>query len=171
MLVLSPRAGRPADRPGAAHQPKTASLHVSQILAKLGVADGGEAAAIAHRLGDHFGGNHRIMALESRQRRRSPTAASGARRYLPTEGWTASRHRRSAARLALMRSSEGMCSSTAVPIAARAQPGSLAHEVAAHGGYGVAQPILIPHHIPNGMRPARKIKTDRADQRFRWSSP
>jgi DNA-binding CsgD family transcriptional regulator len=31
--------------------PKTASLHVSRILAKLGVAGRGEAAAIAHRLG------------------------------------------------------------------------------------------------------------------------
>jgi DNA-binding CsgD family transcriptional regulator len=30
---------------------KTASLHVSQILAKLGVASRGEAAAVAHRLG------------------------------------------------------------------------------------------------------------------------
>jgi DNA-binding NarL/FixJ family response regulator len=29
---------------------KTASLHVSRILAKLGVAGRGEAAAIAHRL-------------------------------------------------------------------------------------------------------------------------
>jgi DNA-binding NarL/FixJ family response regulator len=31
--------------------PKTASIHVSRILAKLGVASRGEAAAIAHRLG------------------------------------------------------------------------------------------------------------------------
>jgi DNA-binding CsgD family transcriptional regulator len=31
--------------------PKTASLHVSRILAKLGVASRGEAAAVAHRLG------------------------------------------------------------------------------------------------------------------------
>jgi DNA-binding CsgD family transcriptional regulator len=31
--------------------PKTASIHVSRILAKLGVAGRGEAAAIAHRLG------------------------------------------------------------------------------------------------------------------------
>ena len=31
--------------------PKTASLHVSRILAKLGVTGRGEAAAIAHRLG------------------------------------------------------------------------------------------------------------------------
>jgi DNA-binding CsgD family transcriptional regulator len=31
--------------------PKTASVHVSNILAKLGVASRGEAAAIAHRLG------------------------------------------------------------------------------------------------------------------------
>ena len=31
--------------------PKTASLHVSRILAKLGVAGRGEAAAVAHRLG------------------------------------------------------------------------------------------------------------------------
>ena len=30
---------------------KTASLHVSHILAKLGVAGRGQAAAIAHRLG------------------------------------------------------------------------------------------------------------------------
>ena len=30
--------------------PKTASIHVSRILAKLGVAGRGEAAAIAHRL-------------------------------------------------------------------------------------------------------------------------
>ena len=30
---------------------KTASLHVSRILAKLGVAGRGEAAAVAHRLG------------------------------------------------------------------------------------------------------------------------
>jgi DNA-binding NarL/FixJ family response regulator len=30
---------------------KTASLHVSYILAKLGVAGRGQAAAIAHRLG------------------------------------------------------------------------------------------------------------------------
>jgi DNA-binding NarL/FixJ family response regulator len=30
---------------------KTASLHVSRILAKLGVASRGEAAAVAHRLG------------------------------------------------------------------------------------------------------------------------
>jgi hypothetical protein len=30
---------------------KTASLHVSHILAKLGVAGRGEAAAVAHRLG------------------------------------------------------------------------------------------------------------------------
>ncbi len=31
--------------------PKTASVHVSRILAKLGVASRGEAAAVAHRLG------------------------------------------------------------------------------------------------------------------------
>ena len=31
--------------------PKTAALHVSHILAKLGVATRGEAAALAHRLG------------------------------------------------------------------------------------------------------------------------
>jgi DNA-binding CsgD family transcriptional regulator len=31
--------------------PKTASIHVSRILAKLGVAGRGQAAAIAHRLG------------------------------------------------------------------------------------------------------------------------
>jgi DNA-binding NarL/FixJ family response regulator len=31
--------------------PKTASVHVSRILAKLGVAGRGEAATIAHRLG------------------------------------------------------------------------------------------------------------------------
>ena len=31
--------------------PKTASVHVSRILAKLGVTGRGEAAAIAHRLG------------------------------------------------------------------------------------------------------------------------
>jgi DNA-binding NarL/FixJ family response regulator len=31
--------------------PKTASIHVSRILTKLGVAGRGEAAAIAHRLG------------------------------------------------------------------------------------------------------------------------
>ena len=31
--------------------PKTAGVHVSRILAKLGVAGRGEAAAIAHRLG------------------------------------------------------------------------------------------------------------------------
>ena len=31
--------------------PKTAGIHVSRILAKLGVAGRGEAAAIAHRLG------------------------------------------------------------------------------------------------------------------------
>jgi DNA-binding CsgD family transcriptional regulator len=31
--------------------PKTVSVHVSNILAKLGVAGRGEAAAIAHRLG------------------------------------------------------------------------------------------------------------------------
>ena len=31
--------------------PKTAGLHVSRILAKLGVAGRGEAAAVAHRLG------------------------------------------------------------------------------------------------------------------------
>jgi DNA-binding CsgD family transcriptional regulator len=31
--------------------PKTASIHVSRILAKLGAAGRGEAAAIAHRLG------------------------------------------------------------------------------------------------------------------------
>ena len=30
---------------------KTASVHVSRILAKLGVAGRGEAAAVAHRLG------------------------------------------------------------------------------------------------------------------------
>ena len=30
--------------------PKTASVHVSNILAKLGVANRGEAAAVAHRL-------------------------------------------------------------------------------------------------------------------------
>jgi DNA-binding CsgD family transcriptional regulator len=33
------------------HHPKTASVHVSRILAKLGVVGHGEAAAIAHRLG------------------------------------------------------------------------------------------------------------------------
>jgi DNA-binding CsgD family transcriptional regulator/tetratricopeptide (TPR) repeat protein len=33
--------------------PKTASIHVSRILAKLGVAGRGEAAAVAHRLGLH----------------------------------------------------------------------------------------------------------------------
>ena len=32
---------------------KTASVHVSRILAKLGVAGRGEAAAIAHRIGLH----------------------------------------------------------------------------------------------------------------------
>ena len=47
----SPRADQPADRPGAVHHPKTASVHVSRILAKLGAAGRGEAAAIAHRLG------------------------------------------------------------------------------------------------------------------------
>jgi DNA-binding CsgD family transcriptional regulator len=31
--------------------PKTASVHVSRILAKLGVTGRGEAAAVAHRLG------------------------------------------------------------------------------------------------------------------------
>ncbi|MER7186710.1 response regulator transcription factor, partial [Streptomyces hyaluromycini] len=31
--------------------PKTASVHVSNILGKLGVAGRGEAAAVAHRLG------------------------------------------------------------------------------------------------------------------------
>jgi hypothetical protein len=31
--------------------PKTAGIHVSRILAKLGVAGRGEAAAVAHRLG------------------------------------------------------------------------------------------------------------------------
>ncbi|MCT7357298.1 response regulator transcription factor, partial [Streptomyces sp. 15-116A] len=31
--------------------PKTASVHVSNILAKLGVSGRGEAAAVAHRLG------------------------------------------------------------------------------------------------------------------------
>jgi DNA-binding NarL/FixJ family response regulator len=31
--------------------PKTASLHISHILAELGVAGRGEAAAVAHRLG------------------------------------------------------------------------------------------------------------------------
>ncbi|ARX88235.1 regulatory protein [Streptomyces alboflavus] len=31
--------------------PKTASVHVSNILAKLGASGRGEAAAIAHRLG------------------------------------------------------------------------------------------------------------------------
>jgi DNA-binding CsgD family transcriptional regulator len=31
--------------------PKTASIHVSRILAKLGAAGRGEAAAVAHRLG------------------------------------------------------------------------------------------------------------------------
>ena len=31
--------------------PKTASIHVSRILAKLGVTGRGEAAAVAHRLG------------------------------------------------------------------------------------------------------------------------
>ena len=31
--------------------PKTAGVHVSRILAKLGVTGRGEAAAIAHRLG------------------------------------------------------------------------------------------------------------------------
>jgi DNA-binding NarL/FixJ family response regulator len=31
--------------------PKTAGLHVSRILAKLGVAGRGQAAAVAHRLG------------------------------------------------------------------------------------------------------------------------
>ena len=31
--------------------PKTASVHVSNILAKLGVSGRGEAAAVAHRVG------------------------------------------------------------------------------------------------------------------------
>jgi DNA-binding NarL/FixJ family response regulator len=31
--------------------PKTAGVHVSRILAKLGIASRGEAAAVAHRLG------------------------------------------------------------------------------------------------------------------------
>ncbi|MEU8609327.1 LuxR C-terminal-related transcriptional regulator, partial [Actinoplanes sp. NPDC048791] len=31
--------------------PKTASVHVSRIIAKLAVASRGEAAAVAHRLG------------------------------------------------------------------------------------------------------------------------
>jgi len=33
--------------------PKTASVHVSNILAKMGVSGRGEAAAVAHRLGVH----------------------------------------------------------------------------------------------------------------------
>ena len=36
--------------------PKTASVHVSNILAKLGVATRVEAAAVAHRLGLDVGG-------------------------------------------------------------------------------------------------------------------
>ncbi|MFC7742596.1 response regulator transcription factor [Nocardiopsis composta] len=35
--------------------PKTASVHVSNILAKLGASNRGEAAAIAHRLGAFTG--------------------------------------------------------------------------------------------------------------------
>jgi hypothetical protein len=42
---------RPRRPPRSASQSKTASIHVSKILAKLGVAGRGEAAAIAHRLG------------------------------------------------------------------------------------------------------------------------
>jgi DNA-binding CsgD family transcriptional regulator len=44
--------------------PKTASIHVSRILAKLGVAGRGEAAAIAHRLGlDKRGAASALAAL------------------------------------------------------------------------------------------------------------
>jgi hypothetical protein len=41
------RPQQPTDRPGAVHQPKTAGVHVSNILAKLGVATRVEAAAMA----------------------------------------------------------------------------------------------------------------------------
>jgi hypothetical protein len=44
-------ADQPPDRPELFITPKTASVHVSRILAKLGVAGRGEAAAVAHRLG------------------------------------------------------------------------------------------------------------------------
>ena len=46
-------AGRTTQQIGQALfiTPKTASIHVSRILAKLGVAGRGKAAAIAHRLG------------------------------------------------------------------------------------------------------------------------
>jgi ATP/maltotriose-dependent transcriptional regulator MalT len=44
------RAQQPRDRRRAVHLGKTASVHVSNILAKLGVTSRGEAAAAAHRL-------------------------------------------------------------------------------------------------------------------------
>ena len=40
-----------ADSRSAVHQGKTAGVHVSHILAKLGVTKRGEAAAVSHRLG------------------------------------------------------------------------------------------------------------------------
>ena len=41
---------QPRDRGPAVHQHKTASVHVSHILTKLGVANRGQATAMAHRL-------------------------------------------------------------------------------------------------------------------------
>ncbi|MYQ45109.1 hypothetical protein GTW40_08560, partial [Streptomyces sp. SID4985] len=42
--------------------PKTASVHVSNILAKLGVSSRGEAAALAHRLELFPPGEERLVA-------------------------------------------------------------------------------------------------------------
>jgi hypothetical protein len=55
------RSGRPprsggrdrsrGDRRGIVHEPKTASVHVSSILRKLGVVNRAEAAAVGERAG------------------------------------------------------------------------------------------------------------------------
>jgi DNA-binding CsgD family transcriptional regulator len=51
LALLAEGPDQPKDRQALFITPKTASIHVSRILAKLGVAGRGEAAAVAHRLG------------------------------------------------------------------------------------------------------------------------
>jgi DNA-binding NarL/FixJ family response regulator len=51
--------------------PKTASVHVSNIISKLGVSSRGEAAAVAHRLG--VGAAGRTGSLDAPRRLKHPT--------------------------------------------------------------------------------------------------
>ena len=59
---------------------KTASVHVSNILGKLGVASRGEAAAVAHRLGLSAAARARQGLLSARTRRRRTSKPPRGRR-------------------------------------------------------------------------------------------